>query len=372
MAKRYFVRYFIKTPNSIGSRQEIESGKAFAWKFNFGDTEISLYDHKQGLFADFYIYAESFNYAEKKSKTFIENILNLIDFSTSSASSLVLLISGYDASKGLLEREYKQVFYVPIRERNVNVINKKIFSEIFDIFGKNEDERIVRAVSWLRKGYFEQKPIDKFIAFWTSLESLNELLCDFFKISTENRKIKCNKCGNVVFNISSIGIKKLFIDEANIDKELFEKIRGARGKLLHGGGPLNDNFVNEIKLCIPLTRKALITGIGKLLQMSDESIEDIVQQKPKMYKEKIRIILKANLLNFTPPKLKRIGKQPRVDLVDTDLLERIVDRQGKLNIKSRTKFKFNNATFDKIALELWGEENTCITRAQISEIEKTT
>jgi len=115
--------------------------------FNLGNTEIVLYDDKQGLRADFYIDTESLEKAEEKSKIFIENILNLIDFSTSSASSAPLFISIYDASLGLMEREYKQVFYQPIPERNISIINEDIFSDIFNAFNKNKDERVVRAIS---------------------------------------------------------------------------------------------------------------------------------------------------------------------------------------------------------------------------------
>ncbi len=109
MTKRYFVRYFVETSNAVSNRREIENGKFFNWKFNLGNTEIVLYDDKQGLRADFYIDAEFLEKGEEKSKIFIENILNLIDFSTSSASSMPLFISIYDASLGLVERKYKKV-----------------------------------------------------------------------------------------------------------------------------------------------------------------------------------------------------------------------------------------------------------------------
>ena len=34
--KKYFARYSIQTPNSVGNRKDIESGKIFGWKFNLG------------------------------------------------------------------------------------------------------------------------------------------------------------------------------------------------------------------------------------------------------------------------------------------------------------------------------------------------
>lgn len=369
--KRYFVRYFIKTPNSIGNRREVEEGKVFGWKFNLGNNEISLYDHKEGLFSDCYIEADSLKAAEEKSRTFIENILNLVDFSTSSASSPPLLINVYDASPDLIERDYKQVFYFPLSERNFAVIDKEIFTKIFQVFNKNKDERITRAISWLRKGYLEQKYIDKFIAFWTGLESINELLCDLFKIPSDERRLKCKNCGALLHPITA-GIKKLFIDEIKIDEEKFENIRRTRAKLLHGGGPVDDDFVNKIKEYNPLIKKTLIVGLGKLLEMDKKDIDKIIQQKSKLYNETIRFIIKAKLVNFQPPELSKFNKQPKIDLIGENLLNRIIDNQGTLNLNSEIKLKLLNAHFTNITFEVWGEDNTCIKDIKFGEIKKVT
>lgn len=367
--KKYFVRYFIETPNSVENRKNIEDEKVFGWKFNFGNNEIGLYDHKQGLFVDCYVIAEDQETAEMKSKTFVENILNLIDFSTSSASNSPIFISTYDATEKLENRFFKQVFYVPLSERNISLINKEIFEEIFHRFNKNQDTRIVRATSWLRKGYLEQKFIDKFVAFWTGLESINELLCDFLNIAKEDRKVKCNKCQNEISLISSVGIKKLFIDILNIDKKEFETIRMVRGKLLHGGGPLDDTFIEGVKKYIPLVRKGLIMGIGQLLSIKNEIIENILQKSSRLYNERLRIVLKASLINFWPPSLDEFGKQPSVDLIEENLLNRIIDNQGKLSLKSKMILK-SNANFNNITYEVWGEDNTCITSVKIDDIKK--
>jgi hypothetical protein len=366
MIKRYFVRYFIETPNAISNRLEIENGKFSNWKFNLGNTEIILYDDKQGLHADLYLDAESLEKGEEKSKMFIENILNLIDFSTSSASSISLFISIYDASLGLKERDCKQVFYQPILERNISIVDKDIFSDIFNAFNKNNDERVVRAISWLRKGYLEQKHVDKFIAFWTGLESINELLGDYFKIPAEKRRMKCRKCGTTLYTISA-GVERLFVDKVKVEKVIFTKIRKARGKLLHGGGPLGDNFVNEIKDYNPKIRKALLLGIGGLLQISDNTIENIIKKKSKAYNEKIRIIIKAKLTNFNPPDLKEFNAQPRFDLIENNLLKREVPINGKLVLTINPKFKKVNATFKDEKVEMWGDDDTSIESIRINK-----
>lgn len=360
--KRYFARYFILTPNCISGRYKIERGNPQGWKFLFGDAEISLIDDKKGLWADCFLFAKNLDHAEEKSNVLIENILGLIDFTTSSYSSSSF-VSSYEASPDLKMKRYKEVLHIPTQERNIAVINERIFEEIF---GKSIEERILRGISWLRKGYLEQKYVDKFIAFWTGLESISELLCDFFDISTEDRKRICNKCGNTIDErISSLGTKTLFLKEIENNKKLFRRIRGARGKLLHGGGPLSEEFIGEIKTYNPLIRKALITGIGKLLEISDEAVKSVVQRKPSSYSDRVKIIIKANLVDFNPPGIEYFTKQPRLDMESDKLLKREVDNQGKLSITKNLKIK-TNVNIKGITLEAWGPDGTSITSFKIT------
>lgn len=350
------------TPNCISGRYKIERGNSQGWKFNFDDAEISLIDDKKGLWADCFLFAKNLGHAEEKSKVLIDNILDLIDFTTSSYSSSSF-VSSYEASPDLKIRRYKRVFYIPTQERNIAVINEKVFQEIFD---KRREERISRGISWLRKGYLEQKCVDKFIAFWTGLESISELLCDFFEISTEGRKRICNKCGNTIDKrISSLGTKTLFLKEIENNKKLFRGIRGARGKLLHGGGPLSERFFDEIKTYNPLIRKALITGIGKLLEISDEAVKSVIQSKTSLYSDRVKIIIKTNLVDFNPPGIEYFTKQPRLDMESNKLLKREVDNQGKLSITKNLKIK-TNVNLRGIALEAWGPDGTSITSFEIT------
>jgi len=369
MTKRYFVRYFIETPNAIANRKAIETGQVSIYKFNFGNHEIALYDHKNGLFSDCYVDVEPMDKAEEISKALVENVLNLIDFSTASASSSPLFISIYDASPDLQEREYKRVFPVSMPERNVSLIDKEIFEEIFKVSNKNKEERIIRAIAWLRKGYLEQKHIDKFTAFWTGLESINELLSDFFNIPLPERKMKCRKCGELIMPITT-GIGKLFVDDMKIEKELFDKVRRARGKLLHGGGPLDMGFINEIKKYNLVVRKALIVGIGKLLQMGDRTIENMIEKKSKVYNERIRVVLRANLINFNPPGIEEFDRQPRNDLVDSKFLDRIVDDEGKVDVTINQQFK-TNVAMNQMRLEVWSDDATSIESGKFVDIKIT-
>lgn len=365
--KKYFVRYFVETPNSISKRQKLESGESAAWKFNLDKNEIALYDLKDGLGADIYLEEESLERAELESIAIIENILNFIDYSTSSASLASLLLIIYDASPNLLKREFKQILYKRILDRNMKVLNKDIFDEMFLSFYKNPQARIARATSWLRKAQLEENHIDKFIAYWTGLESINKLLCDFFEISDQARRWMCNKCDVTIQPLSLIGIKTLFIKEMSVDNKVFKKIRNARNGLLHGNIPVDNNFLNQIKAYNPLVRKALFIGLGKLLKVKSETITKILEEKPIRYNENIRIFIETKLFKFEPPDLKDAGKQPRIDVVEDELLERLVTENGRINRKSKLKFKLVNARSyrDKIAIEIWGDEYSSIDKIKM-------
>jgi len=119
MEKKYFVRYMIETPNSISKRQEIENNVYAGWKFDIGKSAFALIDYSFGLYSDFYLSTDSILGAEQESKAIVETILNFIDYSTSSASSAALLTTIYDATPNLEKREFKQIIYKPILDRNV-------------------------------------------------------------------------------------------------------------------------------------------------------------------------------------------------------------------------------------------------------------
>lgn len=366
MEKKYFVRYMIDTPNSIEKRQGVEGRVHSAWKFNLGKSEFALIDYDFGLYSDFYLKAYSIMKAEQKSKAIIETILNFIDYSTVSASAPAFLAIIYDATENQSRREFKQIIYKTLLDRNITVIDKDIFGEIFQAFNKNKDSRIVRAVSWLRKAFLEEKPIDKFIAFWTGLECINVLLCDNFEIPPDERKWKCSKCDTTILPISSKGIKALFIDELKIKKKRFEKIRDARNNLLHGRIPLDDDFVSEIREYNPLVKNVLITGLGKLLKLKNETIEKILKEKTFRYNEKVRFVIITELLDFNPPILKDFGKQPWFEITKDELLERFTTEERDLTIKGRLGLKLVNARCNKdIVVEVRGEDESSIKKVDL-------
>lgn len=366
MIKTFFTRYFIETPNSFNNREDIINNKFSNIRFKLPDSDVIFYDHKGGLGVDSYTKADSKDEVLNKTKNLAENIINIIDFTNSSGSNPAIFQSVYDATENVAEREYEQVFYVPLPERNIRITNitniTKMFNIFGDVFDKNE-LRVVRAIYWFKTGLFEKNDVEKFISFWTGLESINELLCDHFKLTEEERKWKCNKCKTTLLSISNIGVKKLFLDVLKIKKDDFQKIRDARNDLIHGRNLSGINSVKEIAGFQLIVKKALITGIGLLLKIEDDIIEKIMGYTPIKYIDNYRIIIKLNLLDFDVPLLEEIDKQPEVNL-DNNILKTEINEEGNLDIKGEVAFNFKKLKFNHGAYEVWGDDFSKIIKAK--------
>jgi hypothetical protein len=367
MTKTFFTRYFIETPNSFSNRKDIMNNHFSSLRVNWTDSNIIFYDNRYGLRVDTYTEATSKEEAKSKTKNLVENILSIIDLTNSSGSNPATFVSIYDATDNLTEREYEQIFHIPLHERNIRVTDiqslLKILRVFGDVFGKNE-QRIIRAIFWFRKGLFEKNVVDKFISFWTGLESINELLCNYFGLTEDERKWKCNICHSVILPVSTIGIKKLFIDILKFDNDNFQKIRNARNDLIHGGSPLNTDFVKEIMDYNPIIKKALIIGIGELLQIDNKIINKIIKYTPIKYIDSFRIILKLNLLGLEIPKIEEVDSQPIVDL-DYDILKPEINDEGKLDIKGKVLFKFKNLKFDNGIYEVRADDFSSIQKIKL-------
>ncbi len=358
--RTYFIRRFIETPNSISSRKEIETRNFKIWKFKFKSGELILYDSKYGLFTDSYIKASSSDNAEHLSKTYTENLVSLIDFITASSSPSSRLILLYESSENLLKRDFKQIFHKLLKERNIKEIDQKAFKDLFLALDKNLDPRLFRALGWRRKANLQKIPIDKFISYWTGLESISSLLFDHYKIPEEERAFKCKNCGQFIFPSSLKGVKKLFLNEIKDDKQLYYKIRDTRNKIIHGLVQLDEEFIKKIEKYNPFVKKALIIGIGKLIPISDDITGKITEQKHIKYHERLRYVVKAKLTNFFPPKIGDISKQPYFSLEKDVQKDRYLDEKNKLHLIFNPELKAHNANFEKPEIFIYGDVDSAI------------
>ena len=104
-------------------------------------------------------------------------------------------------------------------------------STVFD----QSSKRVLRAIRWLRKMHVEDDILDRFLAGWTGLETLNPELCHHYEIESHaNETSDCKKCGAEIVRTvpRATGLKELFVRE---DKEsIYKACSVARNGLVHG------------------------------------------------------------------------------------------------------------------------------------------
>jgi len=368
MTNRYFVRYNIKTPNTVAGIEGLRKKEISGYDFISGKDKSIIYDVPIGLTVDSYIYFDNITNTEKKSLDTVYNIINLIDFSTSTSSNPPLIDMVYEASPEKEVRAIKKFFNFTLIGKNFVLIDKEILNEAFDKFIKVDDERIILASDWLKKGNSEQTVINKFISYWVGLETLNVLLCDYFKIKPEDRKWVCDKCGKMISPLKSIGTKVLFEDILEIDNKRFNKIRRARGKLLHGDCSVDNAFIEEIKAYNPIIKEGLIRGLGILLDLDSNTIKTISGRISRMYQDSFKLVASTKIKDFYPPDLEKMFDQPQIELlINNQKMESIkVNEVNKIIKEGEIRIDFIGLkTKGKIEIQVTGNENSCVENFKI-------
>jgi hypothetical protein len=340
------------------------------YRFTLGNTELVFYDLKDGMVADTYIQAESIDEAENKSKLTVETIMSLIDYATSSASSPGIITTIYDATEGVDKREFRKVIHLPMPERGLKKIDPEVFRSVLEkFFVEGFPPEISRALALLRKGYIEKDAVNRFIFLWSGLEALNSLLADKFAIPLEDRYLKCDHCGKKTGSFKSVGIEKLFTNQLSYTKKVFHDIRRARGKFLHGHSASQD-FINEIKTYNPSLRKALIHGIGLLMDLKNSTIQEIVEKEISRYGEEYRFVIKTHLTDFQPPEIVNVNAQPDILMDRHELTDRVLTDDGKITASVTSNFILQprDVFKDDIVLEVRSDPGSLIENVKFRDV----
>ncbi|MFH1001139.1 MAG: methylamine utilization protein MauJ [Bacteroidota bacterium] len=185
--------------------------------------------HGGGLIIELNVYAKNHNLAEKAAFTFLGYAFDVLSFKL----NLPIELSVFD-------RRQSQRDQFPIRRE----ITIKEFSDSFD------ESRLLRltepfflnAHSWFRKGLISENPIDKYLAFWNSIE----ILAANYHIKSEKTKkgIK-NQVWSIFHELfgETENWKTVILDYDNwINKTYF-----LRKEIAHGSGDIGETeFIESI------------------------------------------------------------------------------------------------------------------------------
>lgn len=133
---------------NFDTEKELDLGNVFR-------SDISIKKHQQGFIISTTVYTANQDRAYKVALLFIGKMLDILSMKTNLPLNVSL-------------NEYRQ-----LADRNIvrAVIDEDEFRFCFDLarqLNLNEN-KLLRAFSWYRKGLYTEDPFDKFLAFWNSI-----------------------------------------------------------------------------------------------------------------------------------------------------------------------------------------------------------
>jgi hypothetical protein len=355
---KYGILYSVRTGISICKKKGECQPQIL--RFNIKDHSVFVKDYKfirSGKTFDFglefIIEIESDDIESTLSllKNEVEMILNLFCFSTrcyAGSATLESIIKNNSSEIG------DATFYsYPTTDQSIKqigLIDLKFFSDVWENYNKcenDEKQRILRSISWLRKGLNDEK-FDEFISNWIGLEILSKM-------------IRKQYIGVVDKNDEWSGLKKIFNDFLHINKTQFEHIKdNYRNGIIHGFRELDDSFVRDVERSIPDLRKGLIACICKSLKLPDKTIQNVLELEIKKWHDPHQILTAKinNLPDFEQQKMEFPRCFPFIKELTFDILD-----GNKLNYNVEMEFTFRipkRASVSTENLETWGNSNSGI------------
>lgn len=368
---KYSIQYHSRTQVALTKLDKQQTLPLPGWVFNFPveEVKILLFDAIKrtddvnlhtGLNLITVLKANSLEEAKETSKNFVETILNLVSFSTLTSCSPARLVSTMSIADAETEAYPFLHYAYPFDEQEIigslSVINEPSFGELFDAYTKSShQQRILRALTWLRKGIGEENPVDEFISHWIGLEVIKSILC-------RNLRYKIKKPRDWD------GVKDIFASKLSYQN--FDDIKNARRKLFHAGREedrLDNEFMREIRSYLEPMRKAIIFGIGSIWGLGDNTILTIANKIPQRIKKSHWSVIKGELENITRDFDKLVKNYPTInaEIVNKQFS---LNQEGNLTVKFKVTHHFHGpseAKWKVKAIELWGDKDAGIQTADI-------
>jgi hypothetical protein len=365
---KYYIQYHSKTLAALAGRERQQTLPLPGWQFNFPGHSLktALYDSVKkttnsnlhtGLNIVTYLSQDSLEKAKEISKNSVEMLLNLISFATLAycePSKLATIISIADKEPHPLEH-YTYPFAGQELIGSLRIVNESNFRLIFDAYNvSSHQQRVMRALTWLRKGLGEEAAVDEFVSYWVALEVVKCVL---------RRKLvwKVRNPGEWA-GVEDIFVNKLHFQDFRIIKE------NARNALLHGHRELDNEFIREISGYVQPIRKTLIFCIGTILGLDDDAILVICNKDPRRIGRNPWAILEGDVSGL-PTDFEELAKN--FPTVDTEIVNKefSVDQKGELSMAFKVSHRFSapkSAKLNITACQSWGDRGTGIKQMHIT------
>jgi hypothetical protein len=139
-----------------------------------------------------------------------------------------------DATPGLKDRPFINFFADHAVMGRRAHLDPAEWSSKATVMVEKASKRVGRALRWLRKMHTEDDILDRFLAGWTGLETLNPELCTHFVVPDSADDIRDCECGKKLVRKvpRANGLKELFVRAGKQD--VYDKCSKARNGLVHG------------------------------------------------------------------------------------------------------------------------------------------
>ena len=359
---RYCIQYHSRALAALAGREEQQTLPLPVWGFKFSNhgLRIALSDSvKQttgvNLHTGLSIIVDLKENSEEKaietSKNFAETLLNLISFSTLAycdSARLVSIINIGDMESYSF-RHYVYPFDSDSREiiGSLSIVDETLFRAIFEAYNKSSHgQRILRALTWLRKGIGEESVADEFISYWVGLEVIKSIL----RRNLEMRNPR-----------EWAGVEEIFTSKLHFQN--FDTIKqDVRSGLLHGFRELDNSFVKEIESYVEPVRKTLICCVGSILGLEDRDMLSIASKTSRRIKNVPWMVIEGALRNL-PRDFNELARN--YPMVDAELVNKkfSMKQRGNLSITFTVNHHFHGSSdtkWDIKATELWGDKDAGI------------
>ena len=428
----FYIQYYIRTRLNICDWKEWEQTPLPAHRFDFRDATVAMRDCVRQEGADkFHVglefivqtHATNEEEAKEKSKNFVEIISNLISFSTLSFCDAANINNVIEIKRGV-NLSPSQFYIYPFKDDFIIgssvKIDEAVFGEIWNKYNKSgHQQRLMRAMSWFRKG-LNETGLDEFISYWIGVEILKGILKSDVDARLEEELDKCiipiesikkislstnaiitkekdsewiisdgeevhivrEKDGRLNIYTEDkpgcrkritddwIGVKMVFEDKLRCDD--FGEIKEFRNGILHGYEELSNDFVKEAERYLPSLRKGLIACISTVLDISDGTLNKIVNKEVQRVKLEQWQVIKGGIETLPPTFDGMITNYPKIGAKIKDK-EMNRGEDGKLNITYKFEYNFlcgGDTKFKIEEIEIWGEKRSGIEKGQM-EIKET-
>ena len=236
------------------------------------DLKITMLKHKEmnipkGLQISADLSTESIDEAISRVRGYSNRALSLLSFLTFTSHPTILPWKCYDVTPGRKEGLFVQYEYnVPLeatstRKVDLELLQKsgKIISTLPDSHGK----RIMRARHWFNIALQTNDVIDRFVAFWITLESMENVLRRHYNLDVEYTYCSCGLKRTQINN----GAMKLFNDIEKNDA-LYKSMRDLRVNIFHGHETLSV-ITPKAKEFVPILQRIIDAGLRMILELSD-------------------------------------------------------------------------------------------------------